>query len=427
MSVQITIGDLDARSSGGIESRDVWFARSLRARPDIVPAGRRRVGYSEQRIENNRFWVTFAGNDCTKADTVQQYLLYRAAELTLDYGYDYFTMVDRNLDRSTRYSGSSSTSGIPGYITEDGDYVGGLSSSSYSADPIDRYTAYADMVMFKGQKPASDIHAYDAQRAASVVPERHPSAGSDAPHPRTAVVATADLQAVAIQTGPAICRSGRRCEVGRRDRVLRRRHQHARATLPNGEPSTHGLISAFQSPASARLKYASARRFGRLFLAALSVALPQLQPQALSQWQAARPAPEGEGRPAPQAALRLLPGQPADADGRGDQAAVPGDPGMVQLLPLCGGQAQVRRPGPPHLADHLQMGQTPPPQEEPALGSQPLHGVDQGRGWDLWDGRNRLPRHNETRVSRFVKVSRSLKNPRVYGRDVIRCAGVGKP
>lgn len=32
------------------------------------------------------------------------------------------------------------------------------------------------------------------------------------------------------------------------------------------------------------------------------------------------------------------------------------------------------------------------------------YGVDQGRGWDLWDGRDRLPRHNETRVSRFVKV-----------------------
>src|SRR5512134_2951003 len=29
------------------------------------------------------------------------------------------------------------------------------------------------------------------------------------------------------------------------------------------------------------------------------------------------------------------------------------------------------------------------------------YGVDQGRGWDLWDGRDRLPRHNETRVSRF--------------------------
>ena len=57
-------------------------------------------GYSEQRIENNRFWVTFEGNDFTKADTVQKYLLYHAAELTLNYGYDYFTVVDRNMDRS---------------------------------------------------------------------------------------------------------------------------------------------------------------------------------------------------------------------------------------------------------------------------------------------------------------------------------------
>ncbi len=102
------------------------------------------------------------------------------------------------------------------------------------------------------------------------------------------------------------------------------------------------------------------------------VRLPRLQPQALSQWQAAGPAPEGEGRPAPRAALHLLPGQPAAEHGRGDQAAVPGDPGLVQLLPLRGGQAHVRQPGPSRLADHLQMGPTPPSHEEPALGSPPL-------------------------------------------------------
>ncbi|MGH6920806.1 MAG: CC0125/CC1285 family lipoprotein [Geminicoccaceae bacterium] len=129
-------------------------------------------GYSEQRLEDNRYRVTFAGNDFTKADTVQNYLLCRTAELTLNHGYDYFTVVDRNLERSTRYSGSSSTSGSPGYITEDGDYVGGYSFSTYSADPIDRYTAYADMVMFNGEKPASDIHAYDAR---SVLRQLSPS------------------------------------------------------------------------------------------------------------------------------------------------------------------------------------------------------------------------------------------------------------
>jgi hypothetical protein len=129
-------------------------------------------GYSEQRIEENRYRVIFAGNDHTKADTVQNYLFYCAAELTLNHDYDYFTVVDRNLDRSTRYSRSNFTSESPGYITEDGDYVGGFSSTSYSSDPIDRDTTYADMVMFKGEKPASDVHAYDAR---SVLHQLSPS------------------------------------------------------------------------------------------------------------------------------------------------------------------------------------------------------------------------------------------------------------
>ena len=111
-------------------------------------------GYSEKRIEDNRYRVIFAGNDHTKADTVQNYLLYRAAELTLNHGYDYFTVVDRNLDRSTRYSGSSSTSELVGNVTEDG--VNDSFSSTYSADPFHSYTAY-------GEKPASDVHAYDAR------------------------------------------------------------------------------------------------------------------------------------------------------------------------------------------------------------------------------------------------------------------------
>jgi hypothetical protein len=119
-------------------------------------------GYSEQQIEDNRYRVTFAGNELTAADTVQNYLLYRAAELTLDGGYDYFTVVDRNLDRSTAYWGTGDTLGT-GYFTRHGDYVGGLGFTTYSARPIDSYTAYADVVMFEGEKAAGDVNAYDAR------------------------------------------------------------------------------------------------------------------------------------------------------------------------------------------------------------------------------------------------------------------------
>ena len=79
-------------------------------------------GYSEQRIEDNRYRVTFAGNDLTKADTVQNYLLYRAAEVTLDSGYDYFTVVDRNLDRSTRYWGTGEPHFGTGFYTRLGQF-----------------------------------------------------------------------------------------------------------------------------------------------------------------------------------------------------------------------------------------------------------------------------------------------------------------
>jgi hypothetical protein len=120
-------------------------------------------GYGEQQIEDNRYRVSFAGNELTAADTVQNYLLYRAAELTLDRGYDYFTVVDRNLDRSTAYWGTGDTHLGSGYVTRHGDFVGGTGFTTYSARPIDSYTAYADVVMFEGEKPAGDVNAYDAR------------------------------------------------------------------------------------------------------------------------------------------------------------------------------------------------------------------------------------------------------------------------
>ena len=65
-------------------------------------SGFERAGYSDRMIEPNRFMVSFAGNSYTSRDTVERYLLYRAAELTVQQGYDYFILSDRNTDRRTR-------------------------------------------------------------------------------------------------------------------------------------------------------------------------------------------------------------------------------------------------------------------------------------------------------------------------------------
>ncbi len=65
-------------------------------------------GYSEQKIEDNRFQVQFEGNSLTDRKTVETYLLYRAAELTKQSGYDHFRVVRRDTDSNTRLVGSPS-------------------------------------------------------------------------------------------------------------------------------------------------------------------------------------------------------------------------------------------------------------------------------------------------------------------------------
>ncbi len=59
-------------------------------------------GYSEQANERDRFRITFAGNSLTDRETVETYLLYRAAELTREQGYNHFTVVQRATDEDTR-------------------------------------------------------------------------------------------------------------------------------------------------------------------------------------------------------------------------------------------------------------------------------------------------------------------------------------
>ncbi len=61
-----------------------------------------RNGFSEIQIEKDRVKVTFDGNSLTDRQTVETYLLYRAAELTKGAGYDYFVITDRATDKKTR-------------------------------------------------------------------------------------------------------------------------------------------------------------------------------------------------------------------------------------------------------------------------------------------------------------------------------------
>ena len=60
------------------------------------------AGFTEQRIETDRWRVSFNGNSLTSRETVEAYLLYRAAELTLAQGHDWFAIVDRNTEKHSQ-------------------------------------------------------------------------------------------------------------------------------------------------------------------------------------------------------------------------------------------------------------------------------------------------------------------------------------
>ena len=59
-------------------------------------------GYSETLIENDRARVSFGGNSLTDLETVENYLIYRTAEFTKERGYDYFTLIDSDLETDIR-------------------------------------------------------------------------------------------------------------------------------------------------------------------------------------------------------------------------------------------------------------------------------------------------------------------------------------
>ncbi len=143
-----------------------------------APAGRMATGYTDDRIEADRFRVTFAGNSVTSRETVERYLLYRAAQLTVEQGYDWFAMADRDTERKSRtYIDRPFSGGLYGYWGPAWRYRGAgfgwRGWDPFWGDPfwdrdidvrtVDRYEATAEIVLGKGRKPANDPRAFDAR------------------------------------------------------------------------------------------------------------------------------------------------------------------------------------------------------------------------------------------------------------------------
>ena len=130
-----------------------------------------RQGYAQTQIETNRFRVSFRGNSLTDRETTENYLLYRAAELTLESGYDYFTVVTRATDEDTQMTrtgfGSSYTSPFAVYYAYYHPRWGWRGWHDPFWDDrnyreITRYEASAEIFLGRGTKP-DDANAFDAR------------------------------------------------------------------------------------------------------------------------------------------------------------------------------------------------------------------------------------------------------------------------
>lgn len=122
-------------------------------------------GYTEQILEPNRVRVSFAGSSATSRETVENYLLYRAAEVTLARGFDYFVMTKTQTEARSGNSPSVNL-GFGGFGFGSRSGVGLGVGTSTGGDKR-AYTAQSEVLMFRGGKPAGDPQAFDAREVRS--------------------------------------------------------------------------------------------------------------------------------------------------------------------------------------------------------------------------------------------------------------------
>ena len=138
-----------------------------------------RNGYSDKRLADNRFRVSFRGNASTRRETVEDYLLLRAAEVTRDARFSWFVFDTRATEARTTYH--SDFAGWPGWGPGWGPGFGGY-WHSWAYDPFGRaeltvpttrYEAYAEIILLTPDQAKADPHAL---RADDVIARLGPAA-----------------------------------------------------------------------------------------------------------------------------------------------------------------------------------------------------------------------------------------------------------
>ncbi len=124
------------------------------------------VGYTDLRLDQNRFRVTYSGNSTTGRETAENFLLMRAAQVTLQSGYTHFLFDTRDTKAKTTYF--SSFTGWPGWGVYGWDWDGWPGGPPYDVEsqsrPVTKFEAYAEIVMLTDAEAAREPRAIDARQ-----------------------------------------------------------------------------------------------------------------------------------------------------------------------------------------------------------------------------------------------------------------------
>jgi hypothetical protein len=115
-------------------------------------------GFAEQRLEPDRYRVRVTGNSITARETVQNQLLFRAAELTLQNGFERFVVVEQAIEPHTDYVTFDPFP--PPYY---GRRYWPPFATTYESRAITRYEAWAEIKMYPQAAGPRGPDAYEAR------------------------------------------------------------------------------------------------------------------------------------------------------------------------------------------------------------------------------------------------------------------------
>ncbi len=137
------------------------------AQPTFYSPAVNGYGYAERKVEPGHYQVVFAGNHKTRRETAHQYVLFRAAQLADQEGYDYVVVNDQS-QRIERYGDlrSRPTQRVDLGLEDGYGGPGGFGNRNNDDDrvrsTVERYQAILDVSFYKDEEsvPASKREVY---------------------------------------------------------------------------------------------------------------------------------------------------------------------------------------------------------------------------------------------------------------------------